>query len=98
MSMEFAVARLGINRTKINELLRDELGMTFSTYLNKLRLAEAARLLSRDDANVADIARSVGYKNVPYFNTVFKTEYGCTPKTFKGLRVQESEQAYGRVL
>lgn len=98
MSMEFAVAQLGINRTKINELLRDELGMTFSTYLNKLRLAEAARLLSRDDANVADIARSVGYKNVPYFNTVFKIEYGCTPKTFKGLRVQESEQTYGRVL
>ncbi|HEX7027730.1 MAG TPA: AraC family transcriptional regulator [Gammaproteobacteria bacterium] len=90
MSLEFAVTALGINRTKINELLRDELGMTFNAYLKKLRLAEATRLLSRDGANVADIARSVGYKNVPYFITLFKDEYGCTPKTFKDLRVQES--------
>lgn len=90
ISLESVASRLGINRTKINELLRDELGMTFSAYLNKLRLAEAARLLSQEHANVAEIARVVGYKNVPYFNTLFKTEYGCTPKTFKGLRVQES--------
>lgn len=83
MSLEFAVTRLGINRTKINELLRGEFGMTFNGYLKKLRLTEAVRLLSRDGANVAEIARSVGYKNVPYFNTVFKSEYGCTPKTFK---------------
>lgn len=90
LSLEVAVTRLGINRTKINELLRDELGMTFNAYLNKLRLAEAARRLSGDNANVAEIARSVGYKNVPYFNTLFKNEYGCTPRTFKGLRVGEN--------
>lgn len=84
MSLEFAIAALGINRTKINEILKDELGMTFSAYLNKLRLAEAARLLSRqDDTNVAEIAYSVGYNNVSYFNKLFKSEYSCTPKTFK---------------
>jgi AraC-like DNA-binding protein len=83
LSLESAVTSLGINRTKINELLKDELGMTFSTYLNKLRLAEAARLLSQqDEANVAEIAHLVGYNNVSYFNKLFKNEYGCTPKTF----------------
>jgi AraC-like DNA-binding protein len=86
MSLEFAVAALGINRTKINELLKDELGMTFGTYLNKLRLAEAARLLSLDDgANVAEIASLVGYINASYFNKLFKAEYGCTPGTFIGI-------------
>jgi AraC-like DNA-binding protein len=86
ISLEFAVAALGINRTKINELLKDELGMTFGTYLNKLRLAEAARLLSRQEgANVADIARLVGYINASYFNKLFKSEYGCTPGTFIGV-------------
>lgn len=93
MSLEFAVAALGINRTKINEMLKDELGMTFSAYLNKLRLAEAARLLSQqDDANVAEIAYSVGYNNVSYFNKLFKNEYGCTPRKFIGLyESQKSE-------
>jgi AraC-like DNA-binding protein len=86
ISLEYAAATLGINRTKINELLKDELGMTFGTYLNKLRLAEAARLLSRQEsANVAEIARMVGYVNASYFNKLFKSEYGCTPGTFIGV-------------
>lgn len=86
MSLEFAVAALGINRTKINELLKDELGMTFTAYLNKLRLAEAARLLSQQgDPNMAEIAYRVGYNNVSYFNKLFKNEYGCTPGKFIGL-------------
>lgn len=84
MSLEFAMNNLGLSRTKINELLKDEFGFTFSVYLNKLRLAEAARLLSRQrEASVAEIAYLVGYKNVTYFNKLFKKEYGCSPKVFK---------------
>ena len=78
------VQEIGINRNKINEILKNELGYTFSTYLNKLRLTEAARLLStQKSANISEIAYSVGYKNVPYFNKLFKLEYGCSPKKFK---------------
>jgi len=86
LSLEMAAAALGVNRTKINDILKEELGLTFSTYLNKLRLTEAARLLSEnEEANVSEIAYSVGYNNVSYFNKLFKTEYGCVPKTFKAL-------------
>ncbi len=83
LSLEGAVAALGINRTKINEILKDELELTFSSYLTKLRLAEAARLLSESNLGVAEIAYAVGYSNASYFTTVFKKEYGCTPKAFK---------------
>lgn len=84
LSLETTVASLGMNRTKINDILKEELGLTFSSYLNKLRLTEAARLLSETkEANVSEIAYSVGYNNVSYFNKLFKTEYGCAPKTFK---------------
>jgi AraC-like DNA-binding protein len=92
MSLEFAVTMLGINRTKINELLKDELGVTFSAYLNKLRLAEAARLLSeRGNANVEEIAHVVGYNDVSYFRKLFKTEYGRPPGTFIGVRQKKDE-------
>ena len=86
LSLESVIATLGINRTKINELLKDELNMTFSAYLRKLRLTEAARLLSqRDDASVTQIAFSVGYRDVSYFRKLFKNEYGCTPGVFKDI-------------
>lgn len=84
LSLEKTIEKLGINRTKINEILKKELGFTFTAYLNKLRLTEAARLLSENEnANVAEIAYSVGYNNTTYFNKLFKKEYGCTPKVFK---------------
>lgn len=86
LSVEVAVNALGISRNKINEILKDQLGMTFNVYLNKLRLTEAARLLTENkQANITEIAYSVGYNNVSYFNKLFKNEYGCTPKVFKNL-------------
>ncbi len=86
LSLESTATALGSNRSKINDLLKEELGFTFTAYLNKLRLTEAARLLSEtEDANISEIAYSVGYNNVSYFNKLFKMEYQCTPKTFKHL-------------
>jgi AraC-like DNA-binding protein len=86
LNLDSMVISIGVSRTKINDILKAELGFTFTGYLNKLRLTEAARLLAeKEEANVAEIAYSVGYKNVSYFNKLFKEEYSCTPKTFKSL-------------
>jgi AraC-like DNA-binding protein len=86
LSLDVMVNRIGVSRTKINDILKAELGYTFTGYLNKLRLTEAARLLAeKEEVNIAEIAYLVGYNNVSYFNKLFKEEYGCTPKTFKSL-------------
>ena len=92
LDLEGVVARTGANRNKVNEVLKAELGMTFTSYLNKLRLTEAARLLAeKNSAAVAEIAYSVGYANVSYFNRLFKEEYGCTPKAFRSLSAQQGK-------
>jgi AraC-like DNA-binding protein len=89
--LESVVTATGINRTKVNDLLKSELGMTFTGYLNKLRLTEAARLLSENSsAAILEIAYSVGYANVSYFNKLFKEEYGCTPKVFRSISAQQA--------
>ncbi len=91
LSLEYMSTTLGLNRTKINEILKEELGLTFSVYLNKLRLTESARLLlEREEVSVSEIAYSVGYNNVPYFNKLFKSKYGCTPKKFKTVSHSQS--------
>jgi AraC-like DNA-binding protein len=86
LDLEGVTAGAGANRNKINEVLRTELGMTFTGYLKKLRLTEAARLLTdKAGATVAEIAHTVGYANGSYFIKLFKEEYGCTPKQFRNL-------------
>jgi len=89
LDMDTVAARIGADRGRINEILKMELGMTFTGYVNKLRLTEAARLLSDTSGKpIAEIAYAVGYANASYFNKLFKEEYGCTPKAFRSLATQ----------
>lgn len=91
LDLETLAVATGMNRNKINAFLKAELGMTFTVYLNKLRLTEAARLLvEKSDAAVSQIAYSVGYRSVPYFNKLFKDEYGHPPKAFRSLARQQA--------
>ena len=93
LDLEAVAEGTGANRYKINEVLKSELGMTFTSYLNKLRLTEASRLLTeKSSAAVSEIAYLVGYSNVPYFNKLFKEEFGCTPKSFRMLSAQQGRQ------
>jgi len=84
IDIESISKELGISRSKINEILKAEVGHTFTVYLNKLRITEAARLLTdKSDANITEIVYKVGYKNISYFNKLFKEEFSCTPKAYK---------------
>lgn len=84
LDLDRVAQQTGVNRNKVNDILKAELGFTFSGYLNKLRLTESARLLAeQDSATIQEIAFSVGYANVSYFNRLFKEEYGSTPKAFR---------------
>jgi len=84
LDLETVVAETGVNRNKVNDILKAETGYTFIGYVNKLRLTEAARLLVENTgASIAEIAYSVGYRNSSYFIKLFKQEYQCTPKAFR---------------
>lgn len=84
MEIESVCKTVGVSRAKVNDVLRSEFGSTFINYINKLRLIEASRLLvEKPDARVTEIAYSLGFKNVSYFNKLFKGQFGLTPKEFK---------------
>jgi AraC-like DNA-binding protein len=69
LDLETVVSETGVNRNKVNDILKAEMGYTFTGYLNKLRLTEASRLLlANSSATIAEIAYSVGYKHSSYFN------------------------------
>ncbi|WP_198119895.1 helix-turn-helix domain-containing protein [Massilia rhizosphaerae] len=93
LDLDTVVQGTGATRYKINEVLKSELGMTFTGYLNKLRLTEASRMLiEKSSAAVSEIAYFVGYASVPYFNKLFKEEFGCSPKQFRMLAAQQRQQ------
>lgn len=74
---------VGINGKAISKLIKENLHISFTDYLNQLRITEVKRLLKETKFPISDIAYKVGYNNISHFNRVFKGITGKTPKTFR---------------
>lgn len=59
------------------------LGMSPNEYIQKVRLEKAVQLLEEHKRKVKDISEAVGFQNAPYFITLFKKRYGCTPAAYR---------------
>ncbi len=58
-------------------------GCTFTDYINRLRVNSSCRLLKTTEDSVAEIAYSLGFNSVPYFNRIFLRLCGCTPSQYR---------------
>ena len=72
---------LETNRTYVSRLVNNTYNMSFSDYINTLRIDYAEQyLLHNRDAKQSDIAAACGFPNASAFNNVFKKITGVTPK------------------
>ena len=60
--------------------------MSFSRYLQRIRVEQSCRLLETTDLRISEIAQTVGYGNVKFFNQVFRSALGTSPRQFRRLR------------
>ena len=77
----------GHNMNFFNLLVKSKTGMTFSSFVQSIKLEKAEFLLRTTDYNIEDIARQIGYENLTYFYRIFRTKYGLTPHK---LRIQKT--------
>lgn len=73
----------GMNKSAFCTFLRRHTGKTLSEYVNDLRLQRAVERIKCSDENISDIAYSVGFANVTYFNRLFRVRYGTTPLSMR---------------
>lgn len=66
----------------IGKMIKDELGESFNSYLNRKRIEKAKELLGQN-MKISDVAEKVGYKNSNLFFSYFKKAVGCTPLEYK---------------
>lgn len=78
---------LETNRTYVSRLVNNTYNMSFSDYMNTLRIDYAEQyLLHHKDAKQSDIAEACGFPNASAFNNVFKKITGVTPKVWLATR------------
>ena len=75
--------QLGVSQ--MSELVKKEMGVTFSEYLWSVRLQKSQELLLHSDSSIEEISSQVGYLNVSSFRRRFKEEMGITPLKYREL-------------
>ena len=75
-----------VNEKYAGKLFKEQIGMSFHEYLNKIRLQKAAGDLRNGKDRIIDIALRCGFNNITYFNRRFLEAYGMSPGQFRRLR------------
>lgn len=77
-----AAAFMGFSEPYFSKFFRKMSGMTFSRYLNTVRLEHAIEMLKQNPNHhsMTDIASSCGFDTIRHFNRVFKDITGMSPR------------------
>ncbi|MFP4052909.1 MAG: helix-turn-helix domain-containing protein [Phycisphaerae bacterium] len=78
-----AAAIVGLGRSRFHEAFREATGMTFATYLTRLRVSKAAELLRKTPRGVLDVAMSCGFGSTSRFYEAFGQIMGTSPARYR---------------
>lgn len=74
---------VGIDRTYLYRIFRQQVGQSPKKYLTAFRLRMAAGMLVETDLTVTEVALSCGFKEVSLFDRQFGAAYGCQPLQYR---------------
>jgi AraC-like DNA-binding protein len=74
---------LGYTVPYVSRIFKEQIGMSFSEYLVKVRVQKACALMLSTDMSIQQIVNAVGYSNMSFFYRSFKNIMGETPHEFR---------------
>ena len=95
ISLDDVSAYVGYSPKYFSRYFKDQTGITFVNYLNRLRIQAAKELLADPNIVIKDVAARVGFENINTFFRVFKQFEGVTPGQYRAAHApaQEDEQS-----
>jgi len=73
----------GLSPAYFSTVFKDEIGESFSDFINRLKIEKAAGLLVDSDLSLADVADTCGFQDQSWFSRVFKRHMGVSPGRFR---------------
>lgn len=83
ISLQTLAGQFHLSEKYISRYFKEHFYLTFSDYLNHLRLSSAKRLLETTELSVTETALHSGFLNVSYFIRTFKAAYGTSPLKYR---------------
>ena len=85
LSLSILSDELGLSVSYISRFFSNTFKMSFSDYINGLRLGEAIALLNDSKLTIAKISGRAGFPTIRTFNKAFLKHYGMTPSQYRKL-------------
>lgn len=83
MSIQDLVQQFHFQEDYFNRLIKSKTGMTYSAYIQSIRLEKAKQLLQTTPMTIDAVAEAVGYHNKGYFYKIFTQQNGMTPMQYR---------------
>jgi len=81
--VEDALQLCGLGRSQFHAVFKTVTGLTFGSYVARLRCTKAAELLVKSNRTVLDVALACGFSNLSHFHQLFKRYMGVSPKQWR---------------
>ena len=94
MTFEDAAKLMHMSDAYFSRFFRKTTGVTFSQYLNYVRVRNAMRLLRAGGVSVTEISERCGFGTVRSFNRTFKEFTGYTPRTVPADFILDEQFSY----
>lgn len=82
-SIESACYDIGISRSQLHRILKEQFNLSASLYIRKKKLLKAKELLADNALKIAEVSSKVGIDIPQNFSKYFINEYGFSPTEFR---------------
>lgn len=83
VNLDEIATQIHVNTSYLSYLFKHEMGLSFTEYVNTLRINLAKNLLIKTNLSIIDISLQSGFSDQSYFTKVFKKIVACTPKEYR---------------
>jgi len=79
---------LNMSESNFSIQFKNMIGMIPNLYLKEIKLKKSIDILK--EKNVTEVAYDLGYENISYFISQFKSKYGYTPKQYQKVKLKRT--------
>lgn len=83
LTLDILSKELFLGKYYISHLFGKQLGISFSNYINALRIEESVKLLNTTDLSITDICFASGFTCTRTFNRAFMGRIGMSPRDYR---------------